>query len=81
MKSSKKLEQQTQLKTMKDLLAMLKSNNEQLFEVNTHIFCEESSKKEVLGTTDTGLWMKVNEEEIPIVFYSDFSNHKIADTI
>ena len=29
-KSSKKLEQQTQLKTMKDLLAMLKSNNEQL---------------------------------------------------
>ena len=46
-KSSKKLEQQTQLKTMKDLLAMLKSNNEQLFEVNTHIFCEESSKKEV----------------------------------
>ena len=47
LKSSKKLEQQTQLQTMKELLKLLKSNNEQLFEVNTHIFCEEGSKKEV----------------------------------
>jgi len=47
LKSSKKLEQQTQLKTMKELLATLKSNNEQLFEMNTHILCEEGSKKEV----------------------------------
>jgi type IV secretory pathway VirB4 component len=47
LKSSKKLEQETQMKTMKELLATLKSNNEQLFQVNTHIFCEESSKKEV----------------------------------
>ena len=47
LKSSKKLEQQTQLNTMKELLKLLKSNNEQLFEVNTHILCEEGSKKEV----------------------------------
>lgn len=46
-KSSKKLENQTQLDTMKQLLKMLKSNNEELYEVNTHIFCEEGSKKEV----------------------------------
>jgi len=46
-KSSKKLESQTQLQTMKDLLKMLKANNEQLFEVNTHLFCEEGAKKEV----------------------------------
>ncbi len=46
-KSSKKIESQTQLNTMKELLKMLKSNNEELYEVNTHLFCEEGSKKEV----------------------------------
>ena len=46
-KSSKKIESQTHLQTLKDLLQMLKNNNEQLFEVNTHLVCEESAKKEV----------------------------------
>ncbi len=46
-KSSKKIESQTHLKTLKDLLQMLKNNNEQLFEVNTHLVCEDSAKKEV----------------------------------
>lgn len=46
-KSSKKIESQTHLKTLKELLQMLKNNNEQLFEVNTHLICEDSAKKEV----------------------------------
>lgn len=46
-KRSKKLDSQQQLQSMKDLLQMLKANNEQLFEVNTHLFCEEAAKKEV----------------------------------
>ena len=46
-KSSKKIEQETQLKTVKQLLQMLKTGNEQLFEVNIHLCCEEHAKKEV----------------------------------
>ena len=46
-KSSKKIESQTHLQTLKDLLQMLKNNNEQLFEVNTHLICEDSARKEV----------------------------------
>lgn len=46
-KSSKKIENQTHMQTLKELLQMLKNNNEQLYEVNTHVICEESAKKEV----------------------------------
>ncbi len=46
-KSSKQIENEIQLKTLRDLLQMLKGNNEQLFEVNTHLFCEEYARKEV----------------------------------
>ena len=46
-KSSKRIENEIQLKTLRDLLQMLKGNNEQLFEVNTHLFCEDYAKKEV----------------------------------
>ena len=46
-KSSKQIENEMQLKSLRDLLQTLKSNNEQLFEVNTHIFCEDYARKEV----------------------------------
>lgn len=46
-KSSKRIENEIQLKTLRDLLQMLKGNNEQLFEVNTFLFCEDYAKKEV----------------------------------
>ncbi len=46
-KSSKRIENEIQMKTLSDLLQMLKKNNEQLFEVTTHLFCEDSAKKEV----------------------------------
>ncbi|MCK9303450.1 MAG: ATP-binding protein, partial [Bacteroidales bacterium] len=46
-KSSTQIELQTHLETLRDLLGALKNNNEQLYEVNTHIVCEESAKKEV----------------------------------
>ena len=47
MKSSKKIENETHLQTLRDLLQMLKNNNEQLFNVNIHLCCEEGAKKEV----------------------------------
>ena len=47
LKSSKKIEQETQLKTIRQLLQMIKTGNEQLFEVNMHLCCEEHAKKEV----------------------------------
>ncbi|NCB48413.1 MAG: DUF87 domain-containing protein [Clostridia bacterium] len=46
-KSSKQVENELQYNSLKELLQMLKTSNEQLFEVNTHIVCEESAKKEV----------------------------------
>ena len=46
-KSSKRIENELQLKSLRELLTTLKSNNEQLFEVNAHLFCEEYVKKEV----------------------------------
>ncbi len=46
-KSSKQVENELQYSSLKELLQMLKSSNEQLFEVNTHLVCEESAKKEV----------------------------------
>lgn len=46
-KSSKKIENQTQYDTLRELLTGLKNNNENLFDVNVHITAEESMKKEV----------------------------------
>lgn len=46
-KSSKQIELETQLETMRSLLEMLKNNNEQLFNVNTHIQCKEVARKEI----------------------------------
>ncbi len=41
--------------------------------------CAEETEPNIKTIMD--LINKVSEEKIPIVFYSDFSNHKIADTI
>ncbi len=46
-KSSKRIENETHLETLRDLLINLKNNNQQLFDVNTFITCEEPARKEV----------------------------------
>lgn len=46
-KTSRVIENETHLKTLKDLLEQLKNNGEQLFDVNIHLICEDSAKKEV----------------------------------
>ncbi len=46
-RSSKKIEIQTHIETLKDLLANLKNNNQQLFEVNTFVIAEDAAKKDV----------------------------------
>ena len=46
-RSSRQIENQTHLETLKDLLQGLKNNNQQLFNVNTFIMCEEPARKEV----------------------------------
>lgn len=46
-KSSKQIENQTHLNTLRELLVGLKNNNQQLFNVNTFITCEEPARKEV----------------------------------
>lgn len=46
-KSSKRIEQETQLKSLRTLLKTIKTGNEQLFEMNIHLNCEEGAKKEV----------------------------------
>lgn len=46
-KSSTQIELDTHMDTLRGLLSDLKNNNEQLFDVNMHITCEESAKKEV----------------------------------
>ena len=46
-KRSKVIENQTHLETLKELLASLKNNNQQLYEVNIFVTCEESARKEV----------------------------------
>ena len=46
-KSSKQIENQTHLDTLKELLAGLKNSNQQLFNVNTFITCEDAARKEV----------------------------------
>jgi len=46
-KTSKQIDLSTQLSTLNDLLTELKTGNEDLFDMNIHISCEESVKKEV----------------------------------
>lgn len=46
-KSSRQIENQTHLTTLRELLLGLKNANQQLFEVNTFIMSEDSARKEV----------------------------------
>ena len=46
-KSSSRIELQTHLETLRNLLAELKNNNQQLYDVNTYITCEDSARKDV----------------------------------
>lgn len=46
-KSSRRIENQTHLDTLRGLLMSLKNNNQQLYDVNTFITCEEQARKEV----------------------------------
>ncbi|MEG1751780.1 MAG: ATP-binding protein [Clostridia bacterium] len=45
--SSKIIENKTHLETLQNLLMDMKNNNQQLFDVNSFIICEEPAKKEV----------------------------------
>lgn len=46
-KSSAQIELSTHLDTLRDLLTQLKNNNQQLFDVNTFISCEDTARKDV----------------------------------
>ena len=46
-KSSTQIELQTHLETLRNLLAQLKNNNQQLYDVNTFITCEDTARKDV----------------------------------
>ena len=46
-KSSTRIEITTHLQTLRNLLAELKNNNQQLYDVNTFITCEDSARKDV----------------------------------
>lgn len=46
-RSSRQIENKTHLDTLKDLLVGLKNNNQQLYNVNTFVTCEEPARKEV----------------------------------
>ncbi len=48
-KSSKQVELETQLQTLRELVSDLKIGNEYLYNVNVHIMAEEGVKKEVRG--------------------------------
>ena len=45
--TSRQIENQTHLETLKALLLQLKSNNQQLFETSVYITCEEQARKDV----------------------------------
>ena len=46
-RSSRRIENQTHLETLRELLVNLKNNNQQLYDVNTYITCEDAARKEV----------------------------------
>ena len=47
LRSSKQIEYQTHIETLHQLLTDIKNANEELYNVNIHIVCEENAKKEV----------------------------------
>ncbi|MBE7076113.1 MAG: DUF87 domain-containing protein [Clostridiales bacterium] len=46
-RSSTQIELQTHVETLKELLVSLKNNNQQLYNVNTYVVCEDAAKKDV----------------------------------
>ena len=46
-RSSSQIELQTHIQTLRDLLLQLKNNNQQLYDVNTYITCEDAARKDV----------------------------------
>lgn len=46
-KSSTQIELQTHIETLRNLLVDLKNNNQQLYDVNTFITCEDSARKDI----------------------------------
>ncbi len=46
-RSSRVIENETHRQTLRDLLVDLKNNNQQLYDVNTYVTCEEAARKEV----------------------------------
>lgn len=46
-KTSTRIENETHLSTLRELLLQLKTGNENLFDVNIHLTCEDNMKKEV----------------------------------
>ena len=46
-RSSSQIELQTHIDTLRDLLVQLKNNNQQLYDVNTYITCEDAARRDV----------------------------------
>ena len=46
-RSSSQIELQTHIETLRDLLLQLKNNNQQLYDVNTYITCEDAARRDV----------------------------------
>ncbi len=46
-RSSSQIELQTHIQTLRELLISLKNNNQQLFDVNTYITCEDAARRDV----------------------------------
>jgi len=53
-RSSSQIELQTHIDTLRDLLQQLKNNNQQLFEVNTYITCEDAARRDVKAMLKQG---------------------------
>lgn len=53
-KTSSQIEIQTHLETLRNLLAELKNNNQNLYDVNTFITCEDSARKDVKAVLKQG---------------------------
>ena len=53
-KSSTKIELTTHLETLRNLLAELKNNNQQLYDVSTYITCEDSARKDIKSILKQG---------------------------
>ncbi len=53
-KTSTQIEIQTHLETLRNLLAELKNNNQNLYDVNTFITCEDSARKDIKAVLKQG---------------------------